>query len=104
MSYFTSNEEPEIKHFIFGESGVKYLAKDLDINFLGEIPIFTSLREASDFGRPGSLQENSVIENIFREISKLLVEELIKRNNELPPTKIVKITNLVGCSAVKKKS
>ena len=104
MSYFTSNEEPEIKHFIFGESGVKYLAKDLDINFLGEIPIFTSLREASDFGRPGSLQENSVIENIFRDISKLLVEELIKRNNELPPTKIVKITNLVGCSAVKKKS
>jgi len=103
MSYFTSNEEPEIKHFIFGESGVKYLAKDLDINFLGEIPILTSLREASDFGRPGSLQENSVIENIFREISKLLVEELIKRNNELPPTKIVKITNLVGCSAVKKK-
>lgn len=104
MSYFTSNEEPEVKHFIFGENGVKYLAKDLDINFLGEIPIFTSLREASDFGRPGSLQENSVIENKFRDISKLLVEELIKRNTELPPTKIVKITNLVGCSAVNKKS
>ena len=104
MSYFTSNEEPEVKHFIFGENGVKYLAKDLDINFLGEIPIFTSLREASDFGRPGSLQENSVIENKFRDISKLIVEELIKRNTELPPTKIVKITNLVGCSAVNKKS
>ena len=104
MSYFTSNEEPEVKHFIFGENGVKYLAKDLDINFLGEIPIFTSLREASDFGRPGSLQESSVIENKFRDISKLLVEELIKRNTELPPTKIVKITNLVGCSAVNKKS
>ena len=63
MSYFTSDEEPEVKHFIFGESGVKYLAKDLDINFLGEIPIFKSLREASDFGRPASLQEDSVIEN-----------------------------------------
>ena len=57
MSYFTSKEDPKNKHFIFGESGVKYLAKDLDINFLGEIPIFTSLREASDFGRPGSLRE-----------------------------------------------
>ena len=104
MAYFTSKEEPENKHFIFGESGVKYLAKDLDINFLGEIPLFTSLREASDFGRPGSLQEDSKIQNKFREISKLLVEELIKRNSELPPTKIVKITNLVGCSAVNKKS
>ena len=104
MSYFTSDEEPEVKHFIFGEGGVKYLAKDLDINFLGAIPIFKSLREASDFGRPASLQEYSVIENKFRDISKVLVEELIKRNTELPPTKIVKITNLVGCSAVNKKS
>ena len=104
MSYFISDEEPEVKHFIFGESGVKYLAKDLDINFLGEIPIFKSLREASDFGRPASLQEDSVIENKFRDISKVLVEELIKRNTELPPTKIVKITNLVGCSAINKKS
>ena len=104
MSYFTSDEEPEVKHFIFGESGVKYLAKDLDINFLGEIPIFKSLREASDFGRPASLQEDSVIENKFRDISKVLVEELIKRNTELHTTKIVKITILVGCSAVNKKS
>ena len=104
MSYFTSDEDPEVKHFIFGESGVKYLAKDLDINFLGEIPIFKSLREASDFGRPASLQEDSVIENKFRDISKVLVEELIKRNTQLPPTKIVKITNLVGCSEVNKKS
>ncbi len=104
MSYFISDEEPKVKHFIFGESGVKYLAKDLDINFLGEIPIFKSLREASDFGRPASLQEDSVIENKFRDISKVLVEELIKRNTELPPTKIVKITNLVGCSAINKKS
>ena len=104
MSYFISDEEPKVKHFIFGESGVKYLAKDLDINFLGEIPIFKSLREASDFGRPASLQEDSVIENKFRDISKVLVEELIKRNTQLPPTKIVKITNLVGCSEVNKKS
>ena len=51
-----------------------------------------------------NISENSVIENKFRDISKVLVEELIKRNTELPPTKIVKITNLVGCSAVNKKS
>ncbi len=107
MGGFNPSFHPDLyeKEFYIGMGDTaEILAKDLDINFLGEIPIFTSLREASDFGRPGSLQENSVIENIFRDISKLLVEELIKRNNELPPTKIVKITNLVGCSAVKKKS
>ena len=53
------------KHYIFGEAGVKYLSKDLNINFLGEIPLFKSLREASDFGRPGSLQESSEILDIF---------------------------------------
>ena len=38
----------------------------------------------------------------FDNISKNVVEQLLKRNKELPPTKIVEITNLVGCSAVKK--
>ena len=101
MAYFKTDES-ETRHYIFGESGVKYLSKDLNINFLGEIPIFQSLREASDFGRPGSIQESSDVSNIFEEISKNMVEQLLIRNKELPPTKIVEITNLVGCSAIKK--
>ena len=101
MAYFKTNES-DTRHYIFGESGVRYLSKDLNINFLGEIPIFQSLREASDFGRPGSLQESTDVSNIFEEISKNMVEQLLIRNKELPPTKIVEITNLVGCSAIKK--
>ena len=101
MAYFKSDDS-ETKHYIFGEAGVKYLSKDLNINFLGEIPIFKSLREASDFGRPGSLQESTDVSNIFDDISKNVVEQLLIRNKELPPTKIVEITNLVGCSAIKK--
>ena len=101
MAYFKTDES-DTRHYIFGESGVKYLSKDLNINFLGEIPIFQSLREASDFGRPGSLQESTDVSKIFEEISKNMVEQLLIRNKELPPTKIVEITNLVGCSAIKK--
>ena len=101
MAYFKSEDSPT-KHYIFGEAGVKYLSKDLNINFLGEIPIFHALREASDFGRPGSLQESTDVSKIFEEISKNMVEQLLIRNKELPPTKIVEITNLVGCSAIKK--
>ena len=101
MAYFKTDES-DTRHYIFGESGVKYLSKDLNIKFLGEIPIFQSLREASDFGRPGSLQESTDVSNIFEEISKNMVEQLLIRNKELPPTKIVEITNLVGCSAIKK--
>jgi len=101
MAYFKTDDSNE-KHYIFGEAGVKYLSKDLNINFLGEIPLFKSLREASDFGRPGSLQESSEISDIFDDISKNVVEQLLVRNKELPPTKVVEITNLVGCSAIKK--
>ena len=101
MAYFKTDDSKE-KHYIFGEAGVKYLSKDLNINFLGEIPLFKSLREASDFGRPGSLQESSEISDIFNDISKNVVEQLLIRNKELPPTKVVEITNLVGCSAIKK--
>ena len=101
MAYFKTDDSNE-KHYIFGEAGVKYLSKDLNINFLGEIPLFKSLREASDFGRPGSLQKSSKISDIFDDISKNVVEQLLIRNKELPPTKVVEITNLVGCSAIKK--
>ena len=101
MAYF-STEDSEEKHYIFGEAGVKYLSEDLNINFLGEIPLFKDLRESSDYGRPGSLQESTEVSEVFENISKNVVEQLLKRNKELPPTKIVEITNLVGCSAIKK--
>ena len=101
MAYFQAEESDE-KNYIFGEAGVKYLSKDLNIEFLGEVPIYKSLREASDFGRPASLQESTDVSKVFDNISKSVVEQLLKRNKDLPPTKVVEITNLVGCSAIKK--
>ena len=101
MAYFQT-EESDKKNYIFGEAGVKYLSKDLNIEFLGEVPIYKSLREASDFGRPASLQESTDVSKVFNNISKSVVEQLLKRNKDLPPTKVVEITNLVGCSAIKK--
>jgi ATP-binding protein involved in chromosome partitioning len=101
MAYFQADESDK-KNYIFGEAGVKYLSKDLNIEFLGEVPIYKSLREASDFGRPASLQESTDVSKVFDNISKSVVEQLLKRNKDLPPTKVVEITNLVGCSAIKK--
>lgn len=101
MAYFQAEESDE-KNYIFGEAGVKYLSKDLNIEFLGEVPIYKSLREASDFGRPASLQDSTDVSKVFDNISKSVVEQLLKRNKDLPPTKVVEITNLVGCSAIKK--
>ena len=102
MAYFTPNELPENKYYIFGKDGAKNLSEDMNVKFLGEVPLLQSVREASDFGHPASLQENSKISLTFEEISKNLVSELVKRNKDLPPSEILKITTMAGCSAVSK--
>ena len=98
MSYFIPEECPENKYYIFGKDGGKFLAKDLDVAFLGEIPLVQSIREAGDNGRPASLQENSPIADAFEKITQNIVEETMKRNKALPPTEKIKISNQAGCS------
>ena len=102
MAYFTPEELPENKYYIFGKEGAKNLAEDLNVSFLGEVPIVQSIREAGDIGRPAALQEGSVIEKVFQEITRNVVQEVVIRNENLPPTEAVKITTMAGCSAVKK--
>mgnify|MGYP001450928767 FL=1 len=101
MSYFTPDELPDNKYYIFGKKGAEYLANDKNVPFLGGVPIIQSIREASDFGHPVALQKNTELAEIFKLISRNLVSQLIKRNKSLPPTKAVKITNMVGCDAIK---
>ena len=98
MSFFIPKELPKNKYYIFGKEGAKNLATDLEIPFLGEIPLIQSVREAGDYGRPASMQENTISENTFNKISKKMLSELLKRNKELPETEIVKITTMSGCS------
>jgi ATP-binding protein involved in chromosome partitioning len=102
MAYFTPEELPNNKYYIFGQEGAKNLATDLEVPFLGEVPIVQSIREAGDYGRPAALQTGSLIESVFEEITKKVVEETVKRNQTLAPTEAIKITTMAGCSAIKK--
>jgi len=101
MAYFTPEELPENKYYIFGEKGAKNLAEDLEIPFLGELPLVQSIRESGDIGRPAALQENTLIANALEEITKNVVQQTVSRNKDLPPTEAIKITTMAGCSAVK---
>jgi ATP-binding protein involved in chromosome partitioning len=101
MSYFTPAELPENKYYIFGKDGAKDLAKDLDTRFLGEVPLVQSIRESGDFGHPVALQDGTELEEIFIEITKNITSEIVKRNTSLPPTEVVRITTMSGCSAIK---
>jgi len=102
MAYFTPEELPENKYYIFGKEGAKNLAEDLKVPFLGGVPLVQSIREAGDAGRPAALQTATPLEEAFEEITKNTVSETVRRNETLPPTEAIKITTMAGCSAVKK--
>ena len=101
MAYFTPEELPENKYYIFGKQGAQYLAEDLGIPVLGEIPLIQSIREAGDVGRPAAMQEGSKIEEIYKTTAQKMIESLVERNKNLPPTEAVKITTMAGCSTRK---
>jgi ATP-binding protein involved in chromosome partitioning len=103
MAYFTPEELPNNKYYIFGKEGAKNLAEDLQVPVLGEIPLVQSIREAGDYGRPAALQTATPLENAFEEIARNVVQEVVERNETLPPTEAIKITTMAGCSAVKGK-
>ena len=103
MAYFTPVELPNNKYYIFGKDCAKHLSEDINTTFLGEIPLAQSIRESGDVGHPVALQNGTILEKAFNEITKGALSQLLIRNENLPPTEIVRITTMSGCSAVKNK-
>ena len=102
MAYFTPEELPENKYYIFGKQGAKNLAQDLQVPLLGEIPLVQSICEAGDYGRPAAMQTGTPLEAAFEKLTQNVVQEVVNRNENLPETEAIKITTMAGCSAVKK--
>ena len=55
MAWFTPEEHPEEKYFIFGKDGGKEMAASLGVELLGQVPIVQSIRESGDSGEPAAL-------------------------------------------------
>ena len=55
MAWFTPEEHPDEKYFIFGRDGGAKMAKSLGIPLLGRIPLVQSIRENGDDGTPAAL-------------------------------------------------
>ncbi|HRG59790.1 MAG TPA: Mrp/NBP35 family ATP-binding protein [Bacteroidia bacterium] len=82
MAYFTPEELPNNKYYIFGKDGAKNLAERINVPLLGEIPLVQSIREAGDAGRPAALQNNTTLSNVFKEIAQRVAQEVAIRNAE----------------------
>lgn len=84
MAWFTPEELPNNKYYIFGRDGVKNLAEGMKETFLGHIPLVQSLRESSDVGRPAVFQENTIIgEYLEQLVDRFVTNVTIKRNNPI---------------------
>jgi ATP-binding protein involved in chromosome partitioning len=91
MSWFTPEELPENKYYIFGKDGCKNLAEKENIPLLGQIPIVQSIREGGDSGTPAVLNEGSIVEKAFTELAVAVIKVTDERNANLDPTKRVEI-------------
>ena len=75
MAYFTPSDSPEKKYFIFGDGHGQQFADELDIPFLGQIPIDEKIAASGDNGNPIALDENSPVTKAFDEVAARLREK-----------------------------
>lgn len=76
MAWFTPEELPENKYYIFGRDGAKNLAHGMEVPFLGHIPLVQGVREAGDIGKPAVFQENTPTSEAFEELVSTFVKEV----------------------------
>jgi ATP-binding protein involved in chromosome partitioning len=92
MAWFTPEELPDNKYYIFGKDGGKDLAEALQIPLLGQIPIVQGIREGGDEGTPVASNETLPMGRAFLELAANTIRETERRNADLDPTKKVKVS------------
>lgn len=92
MAWFTPEELPENKYYIFGKNGGKKMAEELNIPLLGQIPIVQGIREGGDKGLPIAYKSESISASAFSNIAIEVQQAIDNRNNKMDKTEKVKIS------------
>ncbi len=77
MAYFTPEELPNNRYYLFGKGGARRYAEENGVDLLGEIPIIQSIMECSDEGHPAAGIDLRV-EKEYRQIAEKIVEKVVK--------------------------
>ncbi len=80
MSWFTPAELPLNKYYLFGNGGCRNLAAELNLPFLGEIPLVQSVCQSGDLGRPAVLDNENPAKPYFEKIAGVVAAEVSKIN------------------------
>lgn len=75
MAWFTPEELPNNRYYLFGKGGAKQYAEEAGVDLLGQVPIIQSIMEGSDEGRPAGGFDPRV-EEYYAEIAAKVVEKL----------------------------
>lgn len=62
MAWFTPEELPDNKYYIFGKGGAEQLARKEGIDLLGKIPVIQSVMEGADSGEPAAAVDGRIKE------------------------------------------
>ncbi|MEZ4909986.1 MAG: Mrp/NBP35 family ATP-binding protein [Saprospiraceae bacterium] len=92
MSWFTPEELPQNKYYLFGQGGGQKLASSADVPLLGQLPIVQNVRESGDAGSPVAMDQNSIMGNMFKNLAISVTQLVDNRNANHAPTKIVEIS------------
>ncbi|MFO8086461.1 MAG: Mrp/NBP35 family ATP-binding protein [Bacteroidales bacterium] len=99
MSYFSPDDMPDKKYYLFGKEGGKRMAEDMGIPLLGQIPIDEKIMRSGESGKPEALNWDSPIGKAFKQLAEKAKEQVDIRNATMDPTEVVRIDpNAEGCS------
>src|SRR5687768_7153072 len=90
MAYFTPEELPNNKYYIFGKDGGKNLSEKHSVPLLGQIPLVQSIRESGDSGLPAVLKEG-VTADAFKNLAESLARHIAIRNANFTQTQKVEL-------------
>jgi ATP-binding protein involved in chromosome partitioning len=91
MAWFTPEELPGNKYFIFGQGGGKKLALASHSVLLGQVPLVQGIREGGDSGKPAVLQESGIVAEAFLNVAQNTLRQIAVRNETMAPTHVVKM-------------
>ncbi len=91
MSYFTPEELPDHKYYIFGKEGGKRLAEEYEIPFLGQIPLVQSIREGGDSGTPLMMSDDKITKEAFGIFADHVVRSVAMLNANMSKERVVDV-------------
>lgn len=83
MAWFTPEEMPDNRYYIFGKDGGKNLSEKYDVPLLGQVPLVQSVRESGDSGLPAVMKDGPSKE-AFTNLAESLARHIAIRNARQP--------------------